>query len=106
MPPPWALGHGERFCAFPEVQEAGGSEEPTSFPGAGEGGWQQAGTLIKGKGPAGATHWLQRKPLPHPPAPPIPPQAHARLQGKELAFFLVERFLNLFMPMVLNILII
>lgn len=46
MPPPWALEHREQFHTFPKVQEAGRSEESTSFPGAGEGGWQQAGTLI------------------------------------------------------------
>lgn len=93
MPPPWALEHGEQFRAFPEVQEAGGSEEPTSFPGAGEGGWQQAETLIKGKGPAGATHWLQRKPLPYPPAPSIlPPRPTPGWKAENLHSFWLNGF--------------
>lgn len=83
MPPPWALEHRERFHTFPKVQEAGRSEESTSFPGAGEGGWQQAGTLINRKGPAGATHWLQRKSLLYPPAPSITPRGQGQAGGQK-----------------------
>lgn len=87
MSPSWAPEHREQFHILPKVQEAGRSEEPTFFPGAGEGGWQQAGTLINRKGPAGATRWLEEA-LPYPPAPSITPRGQGQA-GRQRTCFLI-----------------
>lgn len=69
---------------FPtKVQEAGRSEEPASFPGAGEGARQQAGALINREGPAGRSRSLaQREALPYPPAPSITPRGQGQAAGQ------------------------